>query len=92
MYSEAARVYQFRDVSNFLNEIVYNLKLEYSEKKCFKVCSSGQPSALTSLGDLMSASHASCKDHYEVIFVILMVTILMVTIIILLVPVLFNWS
>jgi len=42
VYSEAARVYQFRDV-----------------------CSSGQPSALTSLGDLMSASHASCKDHYE---------------------------
>ena len=87
MYSEAARVYQFRDVSNFLNEIVYNLKLEYSEKKCFKVCSSGQPSALTSLGDLMSASHASCKDHYEVTFVILIVTIL-----ILLVPVLFYWS
>jgi len=42
VYSEAARVYQFRDV-----------------------CSSGQPSALTSLGDLMTASHDSCRDQYE---------------------------
>jgi len=42
VYSEAARVYQFRDV-----------------------CSSGQSSALTSLGDLMTASHDSCRDQYE---------------------------
>ena len=42
VYSEAARVYQFRDV-----------------------CSAGGESALTELGQLMSASHTSCSTMYQ---------------------------